>query len=47
MTVHLGRLLTWKLNAAAAVTLAWWWYFLWSCSSAASSRGSAGPSGRS
>ena len=29
MTAHPGRLLTWKLNAAAAVTLAWWWYFPW------------------
>ena len=25
----LGRLLTWKVNAALAVTLAWWWYFPW------------------
>ena len=24
-----GRVLSWKLNAAVAVTLAWWWYFPW------------------
>ena len=27
MTAHPGRLLTWKLNAAAAVTPVWWWCF--------------------
>ena len=26
---HLGRVMTWKFNAAAAVTLAWCWYFPW------------------
>ena len=26
---HLGRLLTWKFNAAAGVTAAWCWYFPW------------------
>ena len=32
---HLARLLTWKFNAAVAVTVAWCWYFPWPAEDAA------------